>query len=301
MAAHSAPGVIISLAQSLTTAATAPQPAITPTEEHMQAVSPMETWGSAPTRDDLYTERMQPHRSAQSTAQTSVYMRVWLAPHQPSGWAVISERTVSSWKQAPRSSSLSLCISVSPHHSGGRPTKAFVSQRAVQQNLHKDADSILLTGRRGKEIEESRDAAETEDGREIQLWKKEDGVKGFALCVCLEEWVRWIEVDTEVHGGGRAARQAGGPAPREMTVRRGCVGLATMDGCRDVGCRVTWWRELSSAGKTQDLGAVSCREGSKRQKRRWEGYFNTLSVVVVFLRRKKKANKLEKIEVTTDT
>lgn len=82
---------------------------------------------------------------------------------------------------------MSLCISVSPHHSGGRPTKAFVSQRAVQQNLHKGADSILLTGRGGKEIEESRDAAETEDGREIQLRKKEDGVKGFALCVCLEE------------------------------------------------------------------------------------------------------------------
>lgn len=92
--------------------------------------------------------------------------------------------------------------------------------------------------------------------------------------------------------GGRAARQTGGPAPREMTVRRGCVGLATMDGCREVGCRVTCWRELSSAGKTQDLGAVSCREGNERQKRRWEGYFNTLSVVVVFfLTSKKKTNK----------
>lgn len=280
MATRSAPRVIISLAQSLTTAATAPQPAITPTEEHMQAISPMETRGSAPTRDDLYAERMQPHRSAQSTAQTSVYMRVWLAPHQPSGWAVISERTVSSWKQAPRSSSLSLCISVSPHHSGGRPTKAFVSQRAVQQNLHKGADSILLTGRGGKEIEESRDAAETEDGREIQLWKKEDGVKGFALCVCLEEWVRWIEVDTEVHGG-RAARQTGGPAPREMTVRRGCVGLTTMDGRREVGCRVTWWRELSSAGKTQDLGAVSCGGGGIRDKR--GGGKDTLTLYLLLL------------------
>lgn len=111
----------------------------------MQAISLMETLGFATTWDDLYTECMQPHRSAQSTTQTSVYMRVWLAPDQPSGWAVISERTVTLWKLAPWSSSLSLWISVSPHHSGGRPKKAFVSQWAVPQNLHKHADSILLT------------------------------------------------------------------------------------------------------------------------------------------------------------
>lgn len=75
-----------------------------------------------------------------NTTQTSVYMCVWLAPHQLlrlSGWAVISQWTVTFWKLAPRSSSLSLCISVSPHHSGGRPTKAFVLQWAVQQKLHK--------------------------------------------------------------------------------------------------------------------------------------------------------------------
>lgn len=66
------------------------------------------------------------------------------------------------------------------------------------------------------------------------------------------------------------------------------MGLTTMDGRREVGCRVTWWRELSSAGKTQDLGAVSCGGGNKRQKRRWEGYFNTLSVVVVFFSQVKK-------------
>lgn len=53
---HSAPGLLLaSLAQPLTTAAAALQPAITPTEEHMQAISLMETLSIAATQDDFYT------------------------------------------------------------------------------------------------------------------------------------------------------------------------------------------------------------------------------------------------------
>lgn len=122
---------------------------------------------------------------------------VWLEPHQllqPTGWAVISEWTVTFWKLAPRSSSLSLCISVSPHHSGGRPTKAFVFQWAVQQKLHKPADSVLLTEGK-KEIEKSREKAE--EGR-----KKDNYGRGKAAwkCVCLRERARertcWIKRKT---------------------------------------------------------------------------------------------------------
>lgn len=182
------PGLLlVQLALPLAAVATAPQPAITPTEEHMQAISLMETWSIALTSDDLYTKCIEPHRSAQSTTQTSVYMRVWLAPHQllqRSGWAIITEWTVTSWKLAPRSSSLSLCISVSPHHSGGRPTKAFVLQWAVQQKLHKHADSVLLTEGE-KEIEKSRETAKTEEGGKRQLWKRKGSVKMFVVCVCV--------------------------------------------------------------------------------------------------------------------
>lgn len=68
-------------------------------------------------------------------------------------------------------SSLSLCISVSPHHSGGRPTKAFVSQGAVQQKLHNHADSVLLMKGKGRWREEEK-SSETKKEREIQLWRK---------------------------------------------------------------------------------------------------------------------------------
>lgn len=57
-----------------------------------------------------------------------------------------------SWEPAPQSSSLSLCISVSPHHSGGRPTKAFILQWAAQQKLHKHADSVLLMERKKRRL-----------------------------------------------------------------------------------------------------------------------------------------------------
>lgn len=230
----------------------------------------METQGFAPTWDDLYTECMQPHRSAQSTTQTSVYMRVWLAPHQPSGWAVISERTVTFWKLAPRSSSLSLCISVSPHHSGGRPTKAFVLQWAVQQNLHKHADSILLTeGKKRLRKVEKRLRLRKEEkynyGRGKTAWK-------CLWCVCVFEREnilnRGRQRDTLRPGSKTDRRSKMNPAPRAMMGRRGCVGRVEMDGWREVGCCVTWWRELSSSSKTQDLGAVSCRE-------RWGGDFTT--------------------------
>lgn len=178
----------------------------------MQAISLMETLGFAPTWDDLYTECMQPHRSAQSTTQTSVYMHVWLGPHQPSGWAVISERTVTFWKLAPRSSSLSLCISVSPHHSGGRPTKAFVLQWAVQQNLHKRADSILLTeGKKRLRKVEKRLRLRKEEkynyGRGKTAWKC---LRCVCVCVCLRERTSWIEEDSGIHCS-RAPRQTGGP------------------------------------------------------------------------------------------
>lgn len=120
----------------------------------------------------------------------------WLAPHQLlqlSGWAVISQWTVTFWKLAALSSSLSLCISVSPHHSGGRPTKAFVLQWAVRQKLHKYADSVLLMEGK-KEIEKRKGKAKTEEGRKIQLWKRKGSVEVPVLCV----WDRtcWIKRKT---------------------------------------------------------------------------------------------------------
>lgn len=146
-------GVIISLASSaFTTAATAPQPAITPTEEHMQAISLMATLSIAPIWDDLYTEFIQPHRST----VTDKCLHVCLAhtPPAPPAFRLSSYLQVSADSLKAGSTSLPLCISVSPHHSGGRPAKAFVLQCAMQQKLHKHADSILLT--EGKnEIEKS--------------------------------------------------------------------------------------------------------------------------------------------------
>lgn len=52
----------------------------------MQATPLMETPGSGPVAGGfMHGAHCRPRRSAPSSAQTSVYMRVWLAPIQPSG------------------------------------------------------------------------------------------------------------------------------------------------------------------------------------------------------------------------
>lgn len=183
---------------------------------------------------------MQSHRSTQTATQATVFICVWPAPHQLrsslSGWAVIFEWTVTFSKPAPRSSSLSLCVSISPHQSGGRPTKAFVLRWAVQQKLHKHADSVPSTEGE-KQIEESWEETEGETKR--QLWERKSGVKMFALCVS-SCWVKGETARRIGPGPETVRRSEMNPAARGMKGRRGCVGRDTMDGWREVGCYVTW-------------------------------------------------------------
>lgn len=77
--------------------------------------------------------------------------------------------------------------------------------------------------------------------------------------------------DTSQPGSETDRQSTMDPVPREMMGRRGCVGRVEMDGWREVGCCVTWWRELSRSCKTQDLGAVSCRERNQRRGGSGEG------------------------------
>lgn len=94
-------------------------------------------------------------------------------------------------------------------------------------------------------------------------------MKMFAVCLCVCVFERenilnrGRQRDTLRPGSKKDRRSKMNPAPREMMGRRGCVGRVEMDGWREVGCCVTWWRELSSSSKTQDLGAVSCRESGE--------------------------------------
>lgn len=123
----------------------------------MQALALMKTLGSAPMRDDLCAECMHAHRSAPLATLTSVR------------WYLAGDA-------AP----------------GGRTTKASQPRRAIQGNLHKHADNVLLT-RGGKETRKRGGMAKTGAGRKIRLWKRKGTVKSFVTHVREREDVGWMK------------------------------------------------------------------------------------------------------------
>lgn len=290
MGTHSAPGVIINLASSAAHDSC-----------HCPAASNSSHWGTHASHFTDGNTRLcsdmgrflHRYNSCSLTDQHSQPRRqvfTCVSGLHPTSYSSLQVEQLSQKEQwlSESCSSLSLCISVSPHHGGGMPTKAFVLQWAMQQNLHKHADSVLLTeGKKG--IEKSRETTKTEEGRKTQLWKRKGSVKMFVLCVCVcvfgrENMLnRGRQQDISRPSCETHWRSKMNPAPREVTGRRGCVGRVRMDGWREVGCCVTWWRELSSSSKTQDLGAVSCREKNKRteNRRKWGG--DLVPLVICFV------------------
>lgn len=149
------PWVIISWVQSLTAAAAALRPAITPCR--VNTCEPFHRWkleALGPMRDDLCTPSV-----AASQISTVKCLHACLA-HAAQVFRLRQSspgRTASFEKPAPPSSSLSLCVSAASHHGSGRPTKAFcVRRRAAQQkSTQKAADGVPPGQEEEKELVES--------------------------------------------------------------------------------------------------------------------------------------------------
>lgn len=95
-------------------------------------------------------------------------------------------RTTSSLqKPAPRSSSLSLCISVSPHHGSGRPTKAFfckASSRATKSTQRRPT-VFRPAKRRKRSLWKVEAQLRLEDRRKIQPEEREGGSRAKTFAV----------------------------------------------------------------------------------------------------------------------
>lgn len=111
-------------------------------------------------RDDLCTQRIAA-RQIGAVERTGECLHARLARIAPVFRLRPGRTTSSPEKPVPRSSSLSLCISVLPHHDSGRPTKAFLSGSEPRGGFRtKAADGVPPGREEGKELVKSRGAAQ---------------------------------------------------------------------------------------------------------------------------------------------
>lgn len=168
------PWVIISLLQSLTAAAAALQPAITP--RRANTCKPFHRWkleAVGPMRDDLCTPRIAASQISHSQEHRQVFTCVSGSRRASLQVAavVFGEDNVSLFeKPAPRSSSLSLRIFVSPHHGSGRPTKAFFCQAASLATGQEEEKELVESHCRGWKT-----------GEKMQSRKRDGGGRAKAL------------------------------------------------------------------------------------------------------------------------